>query len=246
MKLKPSEIAFVAVCLIAAAVSIAAVYISRERAVGGEIVIDQADSSGDEEYDVSVINSASLEDFMNISGIGEVKAGDIISFREALGGFTRVSQIKAISGISDSLYQKIIEYFYLSPKSGESETAASPPNEQEEKTADYTLPPEPEETSPPKTSATEKPTETEKTEKTEKSAKTEPSTEPERTMKSVDINAASAEEIAEALMIEPELAEEIVSLRELIHGFSAVQELDLCDGMTDTIYSRIKDYVLIG
>ena len=106
MKLKPSEIAFVAVCLIAAAVSIAAVYISRERAVGGEIVIEQVEPSGDEEYDVSVINSASLEDFMNISGIGEVKAGDIISFREALGGFTRVSQIKAISGISDSLYQK--------------------------------------------------------------------------------------------------------------------------------------------
>ena len=113
MKIKAQEIIFVVICLCAAIIAIATVAIVRDGSADNELTVDRGDpSSENEEYDVSVINFATLDDFMQISGIGEVKAGDIIAYRNALGGFNRVSQIKDVNGISDALYQRIIEYFY--------------------------------------------------------------------------------------------------------------------------------------
>ena len=63
-------------------------------------------------YDLSIINSATVEDFMEIKGIGEVKANAIVNFRESVGGFTDINQITYIDGISDATLEKIIEYFY--------------------------------------------------------------------------------------------------------------------------------------
>ena len=121
MKLKVSEIIFVTICLCAAIAAVAAVHISRANVGENELVINHGESVPKEEYDVSVINAATQEDFMQVSGVGEVKAGDIIAYRTALGGFTRVSQIKDISGIGDSLYQRIVEHFYPSVSDTETE-----------------------------------------------------------------------------------------------------------------------------
>ncbi len=63
-------------------------------------------------YDLSIINSATVEDFMEINGIGEVKANAIVNFRESIGGFTDINQITIIDGISDATLEKIIEHFY--------------------------------------------------------------------------------------------------------------------------------------
>ncbi|MCC8131211.1 MAG: helix-hairpin-helix domain-containing protein [Ruminococcus sp.] len=63
-------------------------------------------------YDLSIINSATVEDFMEIKGIGEVKANAIVNFRESIGGFTDINQITYIDGISDATLEKIIEHFY--------------------------------------------------------------------------------------------------------------------------------------
>lgn len=235
MKPKPFEILFLAVCLAAAAAAVTAVYLSRYRSNESEVYIS-SEQGIEESYDVSVINSAAREDFMSVSGIGEVKADDIIAYRTALGGFSRVGQLKDIRGISDALYQRIIDYFY-----GEK---ASEPEASEVTQPQVTSPPE---TSAPETSVLPKKTESKKettTEPTEAAEEEETET-IERTMRSVAINSASADEIADALMIDIKLAEEIVSLRETIHGFSAVQELDLCGGMTDEIYRRIKGFVII-
>lgn len=235
MKPKPFEILFLAVCLAAAAAAVTAVYLSRYRANESEVYIS-SEQGIEESYDVSVINSATRDDFMSVSGIGEVKADDIIAYRTALGGFSRVGQLKDIRGISDALYQRIIDYFY-----GEK---PSEPEASEVTQPQVTAPPE---TSASETSVLPKKTESKKettTEPTEAAEEEETET-LERTMRSVAINSASADEIADALMIDIKLAEEIVSLRETIHGFSAVQELDLCGGMTDEIYRRIKGFVII-
>lgn len=237
MKLKPSEAAFILICLAAAVISVAAVYISRSRADESPLYVEPGtEYDAYSEYDVSVLNSATAADFMQISGIGEVKAGDIIAYRDAIGGFKSAAQLKDVSGISDSLFQRIIDYFYLTAYA---ETSAAATSE-----AQVTSP-EPETTTPEK--ATDEP---------RKSNETTSSTEPdkpdippetvieERVMREVNVNEASAEEIADALLIEPELAEEIVALRERIHKISTVQELyGFCDGMTAEIYRRIKDYV---
>lgn len=64
-------------------------------------------------------------------------------------------------------------------------------------------------------------------------------------MKSVNINTASADEISECLLIDIELADEIVSLREQIGYFSSVDELFLIDGLDNGTISRISEYVVM-
>ncbi|MBR6404132.1 MAG: helix-hairpin-helix domain-containing protein [Eubacterium sp.] len=55
------------------------------------------------------INTASKEELMSLSGIGESKALDIISYRESHGGFSDITDIKNVSGIGDATYEKIKE-----------------------------------------------------------------------------------------------------------------------------------------
>lgn len=53
------------------------------------------------------INSASLEELMTLSGIGEAKANAIISYRQENGNFNTLEDIKNVSGIGDSVFEKI-------------------------------------------------------------------------------------------------------------------------------------------
>ena len=46
---------------------------------------------------------------MKLPGIGASKADDIISYREANGGFKSVEDLKNISGIKDGVYSKIAD-----------------------------------------------------------------------------------------------------------------------------------------
>lgn len=238
MKLKASEIAFIAVCTAAALISVASVYIVKYRLPNDKIEVSFDASAEKEQYDVSVINSASLEDFMQISGIGEVKAGDIIAYREALGGFDRVERLLDVNGISEALYQRIIDYFYIHTEfvkpADTSESFVSTQQPETSVNESETV------------ITTEPPVISENTTESETAVKEEPETVTEKIMRPVDINRADASEIADALIIDMQLAEEIVSLRNMIHGFSTVQELDLCDSMTDEIYRRIKNYVRIN
>ena len=56
------------------------------------------------------LNTCSAEELMTIDGIGEVKASYILEYRDYLGGYTSVEQIKNIKGIGDSTYEKISPY----------------------------------------------------------------------------------------------------------------------------------------
>lgn len=53
------------------------------------------------------INSASQEELMTLSGIGESKANAIISYRQENGEFKTIEDIKNVSGIGDAVYEKI-------------------------------------------------------------------------------------------------------------------------------------------
>lgn len=53
------------------------------------------------------INTASTEELMNITGIGESKAKSIIQYREENGNFKVIEDIKNVSGIGDALFEKI-------------------------------------------------------------------------------------------------------------------------------------------
>ena len=69
-------------------------------------------SQNGEYLDISVLNLATYEDFRAVKGIGDSKAKAIVNYRQLLGGFTSTEQLMDISGISEKIYQEIIEHFY--------------------------------------------------------------------------------------------------------------------------------------
>ena len=55
------------------------------------------------------INTASKEELMELPGIGEAKAQDIIEYRKEHGSFQTIEEIQNVSGIGESIYSKIKE-----------------------------------------------------------------------------------------------------------------------------------------
>ncbi len=56
------------------------------------------------------LNTATADELTRVSGIGEKRAASIIAYRESIGGYTSVEQIKNIRGIGDATYAKIAPY----------------------------------------------------------------------------------------------------------------------------------------
>lgn len=59
------------------------------------------------------INTASKENLMSLSGIGEAKAQKIIDYRNENGLFTSIEQIKNVNGISEKLFEQIKEFITI-------------------------------------------------------------------------------------------------------------------------------------
>lgn len=56
------------------------------------------------------LNTCTAAELMTIDGIGEARASAIIAYREYLGGYTDVEQLKNISGIGDGIFAKLEPY----------------------------------------------------------------------------------------------------------------------------------------
>lgn len=53
------------------------------------------------------LNTATKEELMTLSGVGESKAENIISYREQNNGFKSIEELKNVSGIGDAIFEKI-------------------------------------------------------------------------------------------------------------------------------------------
>ena len=53
------------------------------------------------------INTANVEQLMQLSGIGETRAEAIVTYRETCGRFASIEDIQNVSGIKERLYEKI-------------------------------------------------------------------------------------------------------------------------------------------
>ncbi len=60
------------------------------------------------------INQASLENWQSLPGIGEMRARQLVNYREKLGGFLAVDQVGEMIGFPDSVLQAIRPYLVIS------------------------------------------------------------------------------------------------------------------------------------
>lgn len=60
-----------------------------------------------EKEDIVDINKASKEELMNLKGIGESKAEDIIEYREKIGYFKNIEELKEVKGIGEKTFDNI-------------------------------------------------------------------------------------------------------------------------------------------
>lgn len=72
-------------------------------------------SSHDQAETRTDINQADMEALRQVRGIGPSLAQAILDFRDALGGFHYLEEIKDVPGIGDSRYAALKELFFCSP-----------------------------------------------------------------------------------------------------------------------------------
>lgn len=167
------------------------------------------------------INLVTYEQLLCISGVGTVTAQQIIDLRSQIGIIYNMDQLLQIDGIGEKKLNMLKRYLYVSNNDYQ---------ELKEKTVE-----------PPATTSAEigeQMPQDDHSEATTTAAKCSQ-------MCKVNINTADVQELCECLLIDEELAEEIVRLREKIHVFSNALELLYADGMSEQMLSEIKDYIVL-
>ena len=59
------------------------------------------------------LNTATIPELCTLSGIGEAKAEAILAYREEIGSFGSIEQLKEVTGIGDSLFNQIKNSIYI-------------------------------------------------------------------------------------------------------------------------------------
>ncbi len=164
------------------------------------------------------INGADLGCLCAADGIGEELAGRIIAFRESVGCIYNMELLLEVDGIGEGKLEKLCEQFYVS------DDVYRPMDDDEE----------------PEDVNEDKPDEEPQDEPYEQPQ--EPPKE-EKSFRRVNINAASAEEIAESLLIDIEQAQKIIELRKKISYFTSPDELLLEDTMSSQMIHDRYEFI---
>ncbi len=76
------------------------------------VIDNKQDTNTSNEQKVS-LNSATIDELMQLPGIGEVKAKAIIAYREENGGFKSIEELLEVNGIGESTFNKIKDQLSL-------------------------------------------------------------------------------------------------------------------------------------
>ncbi|WP_124100623.1 helix-hairpin-helix domain-containing protein [Ruminococcus sp. Marseille-P6503] len=178
------------------------------------------------------INLVSAEQLMQIDGIGEVTARKILDYRGAVGVIHDLDMLLEIDGIGEATLEKLKGYLYVADK-------------------DYI---------PATSVTTQAPSTTAETSETVTTAKrssgavsvattvkttSRTTTTAAPLMKIVNINTASAQELSEGLLIDIELAEDIVELRTNIQYFVNDLELLYVEGFSKEMLVERRPYITL-
>ena len=61
------------------------------------------------------INEAATDEWKSLPGIGDVLAQRIVNYRERIGGFSSITQVKKVYGISDSVFAVLVPFLKADP-----------------------------------------------------------------------------------------------------------------------------------
>jgi len=62
------------------------------------------------------LNSATSEQLEQLPGIGQVKAQEIIAYRQKINGFDKIEQIQDVPGIGPALFERIKDMIIVAPR----------------------------------------------------------------------------------------------------------------------------------
>ncbi len=172
------------------------------------------------------INTASLEEFQKLNGIGPVIAGNIIQYREEHGRFNNIDELKLVSGIGDAVFEEIRENVYVIdpvwPVEEEEQTEEYIENIPESSVEIITEPPEISDES-----ATEEPAES-------------------QTEFPIDVNSAEFDELMKIPGMDETAAVEILDVREKIGRFESEYELLIVKSLSRERIVKMLEYITFG
>lgn len=86
--------------------------IKQSELINGACIGDSSLTNQEENSEPSIkisLNNATLEELMTLNGIGESKAKAIIAYRDTVGAFKSIEELKNVDGIGDTLFEQIKE-----------------------------------------------------------------------------------------------------------------------------------------
>lgn len=184
------------------------------------------------------INTASVEDFEQLPGIGKTLAKRIVKYRNTLGGFSNIEELKRVYYLEPGTYRNIEPYLYLEVPSsifaGESDeeqkelenyfTEAKVPNFQTDQGLSRgTEKNKPEIVAPIKTALVKKP----------------------KKAPIINLNIADSASLSLLPGLETRLAMRIIKYRRLLGFFHSVDQLKMVYGLSPQIYEQIKPYLKV-
>lgn len=175
------------------------------------------------------INTASAEVLKQLKGIGNVLSKRIVKYRNSIGGFENIQQLKEVYGIEDSLYTALLGNIEMS-KVVQPKTVADKKFKEETVTAAATT-----DVAYRKLKEASNP-ENFITPKKEKISKPPVV---------IDVNKAAASEFQQLNGIGNFRAKEIVSHREKLGGFYDVEQLKEVYSFNDSLYNALKPQLTI-
>ena len=183
------------------------------------------------------INKADNDMLCAVPGIGDTLAGNILSYKSQHGDFKSMYELLNVDGIGEGKLGILMRYFYVVNDVGSqpAETAQSSQRSYTQGSRKTTS----------RSSTTSGSVHTTSTGFVKSpSVITEPQpTAPVR--RRVNINRADADEIRESLLIDEELAAEIVEIRELIGGYTNIREVLMADGFSQELLVELDEYIEI-
>jgi len=184
------------------------------------------------------INTAEVEDFEQLPGIGKTLAKRIVKYRSALGGFSDIEELKRVYYLEPGTYRNIKPYLYLEVPA--SIFAAEPDEHRQELESFFT-----------EAKNTSAPVEVSRSNDATEPAKSTPPPR-KKDLKAlntnapvINLNTADSSSLSLLPGLESRLVMRIIKYRRLLGFFYSVDQLKQVYGLSPQVYTQIEPYLKV-